>query len=273
MPPSATAGFARVNGAKLYYESLGTGRPLVLLHAGIATHAMWNEQVAPFAEHHRVIRYDQRGFGRSTMPAGAYSDREDVYKLLRWLGLEQAHLIGVSLGGRLAVDFALEHPEMVASLVVVATGPGGRTPDATLTQRWAAVDAAAEAGDTAQAIELELQMWVDGPHRTPEQVDPMVREQVREMETQNFATSTDQGTLIPFDPPAVGRLGEIRAPTLVVVGDLDAPYVLAGATMLAEGITGAQKVVIPGAAHMVTMEQPDVFNRLVLDFLRAVDED
>lgn len=134
-------------------------------------------------------------------------------------------------------------------------------------------DAAAEAGGIAQAIELELQMWVDGPHRTPEQVDPMVREQGREMETQNFATSTDQGILTPLDPPAAGRLGEIRAPTLVVVGDLDVPYVLAGATMLEEGIAGAQKVVIPGAAHMVPMEQPDMFNRLVLDFLRAVDED
>ncbi|HEY7358443.1 MAG TPA: alpha/beta hydrolase, partial [Ktedonobacterales bacterium] len=188
---------------------------------------------------------------------------------LRFLGVERAYLVGSSMGGSLAIDFALEHPEMVAALIPVGAGVSGEQPSDFLLERWKEIDAAAEGGDLAQAVELELRLWVDGPGRSPEQVDPVMREQVRQMNTENFARAPEQeqGQPQPLELPAIARLGEIHAPTLVLVGAHDVPDMLASADLLARGIPGAQKAVMPGAAHLPSMEQPEQFNRLVLKFL------
>lgn len=268
----STLGSVDVNGTRLYYEVIGEGHPLVLLHAGLTTCQMWDAQWETFAQHYRVIRYDLRGFGWSRMPPGPFSQREDLYQLLRFLGIERAYLVGASMGGSLAIDFALEHPEMVAALIPVGAGVSGETPSDFLLERWKEIDAAAEGGDIAQAVELELQLWVDGPGRSREQVDPVMREQVRQMNTENFARAPEQeqGQSQPLEPPAIARLGEIATPTLALVGELDVPDKLASADLLARGIPGAQKVVMPGAAHLPSMEQPEQFNRLVLEFLGSL---
>ena len=264
------SGFAAVNGTRLYREVTGAGHPLVLLHAGIADARMWDEQVAAFAERYTVIRYDARGFGRSDPAVGRFSPRADLAELLSELGAGRAHLVGLSMGGRIALDVAIERPELVSALVVAGSRPSGHPASAELRDAFAAVDAAFEAGDVDGAVELELRMWVDGPRRTPDQVDPTVRERLREMDAALFA-APDEGEPEALDPPAVDRLGEVRAPTLVIVGDQDLPDVLAGADLLASGIPGARKVVVPDAAHMVNMERPEAFNRLVLEFLAGVD--
>jgi 3-oxoadipate enol-lactonase len=264
-------GFAEVNGARLYYEVAGVGHPLVLLHAGIADCRMWDEQVDAFAERHRVVRYDLRGFGRSDMPPGPFAHHDDLRGLLRALGVARAHVLGLSLGGGVALAFALAYPEAVTALIPVAAGAGGGDPPAALLRRWEEIEAAAKAGDLARAVEIELQMWVDGPLRAPDQVDPTVRERVREMNTAIFRREArNEGTPRPLEPPAHRRLGEVRAPTLVIVGDHDQPATVAGADLLARGIAGAGKVVVPGVAHMVNMERPAHFNRLVLDFLQRL---
>ena len=261
-------GFAEVNGARLYYDVAGEGHPLVLIHAGIAHSKMWDEQVDAFAERYQVVRYDARGFGKSALPPGPFAHRDDLRGLLRFLGIERAALVGVSMGGGIAIDFALDHPEGVTALVLVASGVSGNKPSDALIQAWSEIEAVAERGDVAGVIERELRLWVDGPGRTPEQVDPAVRERVRMMETENAAQQEGQeGRSQPLEPPAIDRLGEIRAPTLVVVGDGDVPHILATADLLAAGIPGARKTIMPGVAHMLTMEQPEGFNRLVLDFL------
>ena len=264
------AGFAEVNGARLYYEAVGAGHPLVLLHAGIADGRMWDDQVAAFAERYRVVRYDARGFGRSGAASGSFSPRADLAALFAALGIERARLVGLSMGGALAIDVALEYPELVSALVLAAARPGGLAPSKALRDGWAAVDNAFAAGDVAGAVELELRMWVDGPGRTPAQVDPSVRERVREMDAALLALP-DEGEPEPLDPPAVERLDEIAVPTLVIVGDADQPDVLAGTDVLVEGIPGARKAVIPNTAHVPNMERPAEFNRLVLDFLAGVD--
>jgi 3-oxoadipate enol-lactonase len=105
------SGFAEVNGASLYYESLGQGEPVVLLHAGIADGRMWDEQFGTFAEGYRVVRYDRRGFGRSAMVDGTYSHHDDLRGVLDHLGIEHASFVGCSMGGGAAIDFALGHPE------------------------------------------------------------------------------------------------------------------------------------------------------------------
>lgn len=261
-------GFAEVNGARLYYEVAGAGHPLILIHAGIAHSRMWDEHVDAFAQRYQVVRYDLRGFGQSAMPPGPYAHRDDLYGLLALLEIERAALVGVSMGGGIAIDFALEHPERVTALVPVASGVSGSKPPDALIQSWSEIEAMAEGGDVAGAVELELRLWVDGPGRTPEQVAPAVRERVRIMETENAAQQEGQeGTSQPLEPPAIDRLGEIRAPTLVVVGDGDVPHILTTADRLAAGIPGARRVSMSGVAHMLTMEQPEEFNRFVLDFL------
>jgi 3-oxoadipate enol-lactonase len=264
-------GFATINGAQIRYEEAGSGEPIVLLHAGIADSRMWDDAFAAFAAAYRVVRYDLRGFGESSMPPGPFTMRDDLRALLDHLGIARAHLIGVSMGGGIALDFAIDHPEMVAKLVLVASAIGGRGPSEALRERWREMGAAADRGDWDLVNELELRLWVDGTGRTPDQVDPTVRERVREMNAAviaNEARETGAKPANPLDPPAIGRLGEVAAPTLVVVGALDVPHIVEGADLLAAGIPGARKVVLPGCAHLPPMEAPAEFNRLVLDFLR-----
>lgn len=262
-------GLADINGAKLYYEVDGQGEPLLLLHAGVADSRMWDDQFGVLAQHYRVIRYDLRGFGRSNLPAGLFSNHEDVAGLLNFLGVEQAHVIGISFGGHVALDFTLTYPERVKTLVLGAPAVSGHPPSPEIQRFGAEEESLLERGDVAAATELNLRMWVDGPHRTSDQVDPTIREQVREMQAHAFTIPIPEDAAEqPIEPPAISRLAEVRPPTLILIGDLDVPYMTGLADQLAAEIPGARQEMIPGVAHLLNMEKPEVFNRLVLDFLR-----
>jgi pimeloyl-ACP methyl ester carboxylesterase len=266
------SGTAEVQGARLYYEVAGRGHPLVLIHAGIADCRMWDDQFEVFARRFRVVRYDVRGFGRSDMPPGPFSHQADLAGLLGHLDLGRAYVLGVSMGGLIAIDFTIERPEMVAALIPVASALSGSKPSDGLLAQWATVEEVAEKdGDVPRAVELELRMWVDGPRRTPDQVDPAVRERVREMNTAVFMRALrPEGTPVPLDPPAIDRLGEIVVPTLIIVGDGDQPDIVATADLLAQGIAGARQVVMPGLAHVPNMERPAEFNSIVQEFLGSL---
>jgi pimeloyl-ACP methyl ester carboxylesterase len=264
----ATSGFVEIDGARVFYEAAGAGHPLLLLHAGVADSRMWDDQWGLFTQHYRVIRYDLPGFGQSSMPARAFALHEIAAGMLSHLGIERAHIIGVSWGGRVALDFTLTHPEKVAKLVLVCPSVSGEEPSEEVRRFGEEEEALLERGDLAAASDLNVRMWVDGPHRTPDQVDPTVRERVRVMQHHAFTVPEPEGAeLIRLDPPAIERLADVRSPTLIVIGDLDIEMKLAMAGRLAAEIPGAQQVVIQGAAHMVTMERPAEFNRAVLDFL------
>lgn len=270
--PSDT-GFAEINGAQLYYEVAGAGKPVVFSHAAIADNRMWDDQFAAFAERYRVIRFDHRSMGRSSMPPGPFALREDIYGLMRFLDVERAALIGCSMGGSAVLDCALAHPEAVAALVLVGSGVSGQQISEEEQQQGAAIfgpiEAAIKRGDFDEANELELRLWVDGLRRTSAQVNPAVRERAREMNLNDLKRGHEfeLGQSQPLEPPAIGRLGEVRCPTLVVVGDEDVPPIVATADLLARSISGARKAVIHDAAHLPNMEHPAEFNRLVLDFL------
>lgn len=271
---SAQRGFAEVNGARLYYEVAGSGRALVLVHAGICDERMWDDQFAAFAERYRVIRYDQRGFGQSTLPPGPYALQEDLAALLAQLGVSETAVVGVSMGGSASIDLTLTHPDLVKALVLVGSGLGGANAPGTPEEGalFAAVDAAIEAGDIETANAREVHIWVDGPHRDPAQVNPQMRERVAEMNIRGFreADAWKQTQSLPVEPPASTRLGEIKAPTLVIIGDQDVSEIQTTADILANGIPGARKVVMPNTAHVPNMEQPEQFNQIVLDFLASV---
>lgn len=261
-------GFAPINGAQLYYEGAGAGKPLILLHAGVADSRMWDEQFAIFAQTFRTLHYDLRGFGRSAMPAGQFSHHDDVAGLLDFLQVDRAIVLGISFGGKVAIDFALAYPQRVTALVLGASTVGGTQPSERIFQFWEEEETAVEQGDLETAVELNLQLWVDGPFRQPDEVNADVRQKVGQMQREIFQMDVPEDVEeLRLEPAANGRLAEINTPTLVLVGDLDLPETVEQAKWLAEQIPNAQYAVIPGVAHMLNMEKPTLFNQRVLDFL------
>lgn len=262
-------GFAPVNGAQLYYEICGEGQPLILLHAGVGDGRLWDDQFAVFAEQFRVIRFDLRGFGRSAMPEGRFSNHDDILGLLDFLDVARAVVVGISYGGRIAIDFALAQPQRVSALVLGAPTVSGHKPSERIIQFWEAEEAAVERGDLDTAVELNLRLWVDGLHRQPDEVNPAVRQKVGQMQREILQMDIPENVeAFGLEPAANGRLAEISAPTLVLVGELDLPEMVEQAAWLAEEISSAQQAIIPGVAHMLNMEAPTQFNKLVLDFLQ-----
>ncbi len=268
-------GIAELNDTTFYYEVAGDregGHPLVLLHGGLVDRRLWDDQFAVFAQHYKVIRFDMRGYGDSGLlktDTKPYSQRQDLYVLLQFLGIEKTYLVGLSMGGGLAVDFTLEHPEMVDALITVGASVSGFENEDSGNALWAEADEAFKQRDIARAVEITLRIWTDGPSRKPEEVDHAVRERVRVMSTRNFSRPDDEDAPEPLElePPAISRLSEIHVPTLIVVGDQDVHDILTIADILEKGIAGAKKVVIPGTAHHLNMEKPEEFNRVVVDFL------
>ncbi|MBZ0276227.1 MAG: alpha/beta hydrolase [Anaerolineae bacterium] len=270
---TSQTGFAEINGTKLYYEIAGSGPTLVLLHAGIADSRMWDNQFGVFAQHCRVVRYDLRGYGQSPLVVGTYSHRDDLYQLLQYLKIDRAYLLGCSKGGTTIIDFALEHPEYVAGLISVTASVSGYEFTGSLPKQWSEAVAAFKSGDFERVSELEVQIWVDGPHRAPGQVNAAIRDKVRQMNIiplKNEAKTL--GREQQLDPPAFGRLSEIQAPTMVVIGDLDDPDIVMAGEVMARQIPNAEKWVVSGTAHLPNMEQPEAFNRLILGFLQKQEQ-
>ncbi len=265
--PSFERGFVEMRGADLYYEALGEGEPLILLHDFLMDHRTWDPQFEALAKKYRVIRYDARGHGLSRQAGSPYRYWQDLDRLAEHLGLGRVHLMGLSLGSRTAIDFALERPERLRSLILVAPGVGGyRLQGEDYAANRQQEIAAWRKRDTAGRIEAFLRSWADG-HRSPDEVDPAMREQVRRMVAGNLEGSSRPNEVPPTGAPAGERLGEIHAPTLLLAGSLALSDVHAVTDLLAGGIEGAKKVEIAGAAHMVNMERAGELNRIVLEFL------
>jgi 3-oxoadipate enol-lactonase len=251
----------------LHFEADGSGPGLAFIHAGVADSRMWGAEAARFSPRFRVVRMDLRGFGRSPHSPGRFAYHEDVAEVLRAAGVERAVLVGCSFGSTVAIETALAQPELVERLVLVSPSLGAEE-STEMTRFGDEEEALLERGDLDGATELNLRMWVDGPHRTPDQVAPAVREQVRVMQRDAFSMSVPEGVVRARLEPAAGeRLAEIRVPTLLVVGALDAPFILDAAERLARGIPGARRVVLPGAAHLPTLERPGEFHAALDGFL------
>ncbi len=265
---SMTAGYAEVNGARLYYQEAGEGHPLVLIHADIADHRMWNGQFSTFAQHYRTIAYDRRGFGQSQIGEGQYSEPADLYGLLQYLNVDRVYLIGCSMGGSTTFDFTLEHPDMVDALIPVSAIPVGYPFEGEMPAKEMEMIEALKANDIPQAAEIAAQIWVDGEGRNPDQVDAGVRNLLKEMYVNSLASmeqrDNNQTWLKPY---ANGRLGEIQAPILFIYGDRDEPIFATVGEQVVKKAPHAQQVAFTNTAHMLNMEQPDEFNRIVLDFL------
>ena len=269
-------GYAQIEGARLYYEMAGEGPTLLLVHAGITDRRMWDDQWLAFQSKYRVVRYDMRGFGKSPLTPGSFSNRQDLFGLLRYLEIEHAHFIGCSMGGMTVIDFALEHPEMASSLILVAASVSGYQMRGEMPAQVLELIQARQQGDFKRAAELHVQIWADGFRRGSGRADERMRERVRQMGLEaltnqaDFLKETGFLTEERISPPAVERLSQLIMPALVIAGDLDDENVLNSVDLLAEHMPNAQKRIITGAAHLLSMEKPEEFTQLVMGFLDSI---
>jgi pimeloyl-ACP methyl ester carboxylesterase len=252
-------------GARLCFELAGTGEAVLLVHGNGLDMRMWDDQVEALAREHLVLRYDMRGFGRSSPPDQTpYSPVADARALLDHLGIASAHVVGFSLGGARALDFALAHPEMTGSLVLADAALGGH--------RWAGFAtfmAEVRAAGREGGAEAARCVWSQGALFAPAREQPQAAARLAEMTADYCAWPWigNREHVITSEPPAIERLAEIECPTLVLVGERDLPDFQVIADTLHRGIPGASKAVIPGVGHMTPMEAPGPFNALVLGFL------
>ena len=256
-----------LNGARMHYERSGTGFPVLFIHAGIADSRMWEPQAKAFAKHFDMVRPDLRGFGDTALPPARYSGIADLLALLDHLHIDRAHVVGCSMGGTRALDLALEHPRRVERLVLIAAGISGSNLGERDAALFTEIEEADKAGDMDAVNRAEVRLWVDGPRRREGSAPATVRALVLDMNGRSLHTDWASAESQPIDRPAIGRLSEITAPTLVIAGDQDLPHCLATADLITSKVPGARKVIIKDAAHLPSLERPEEFNRVVLDFL------
>jgi 3-oxoadipate enol-lactonase len=253
-----------------WYDVHGHGPAVVvLIHAGVADSRMWEPQLESFAAGHTVVRVDLPGFGNSPIDTKEISYPGAVRDALDGAGIERAALVGVSGGGSTAINLTLESPERVSALVLVGSGLSGHEWSDDVRAFGAAEEEALERGDIEAAIEANMRMWLAGPRRSLEAIDPAIRERVAEMQRRAFELQKGHDDVLPaqLDPPAHERLGEVRVPTLVVTGDEDVADIHEISDRLVAGISGARRATIADAAHLPNLERPDEFDRIVLGFL------
>jgi pimeloyl-ACP methyl ester carboxylesterase len=250
-----------VDGARLWCEREGEGFPVVLIHPGFWDSRVWDPQFDAFSRFHDTIRYDLRGYGRSDPPGRPYSELRDLLTLLERLDVRRCAIVGCGSGGRLAIDAAIAAPEKIDAIVPVAPVLSGYDwQDEGLRALVDEVDDAVRAGDLRRAMDIELAVWAP-----LSAADPGTG--VRAIAMDNVAVLELDHVMVEEPPPALPRLREVEAATLIVVGDRDLGEIHAIADLVARSVPGALKRVIADADLLVNVRRPDLFNRLVLDFL------
>ncbi len=266
------------NGVEIYYQVAGEGYPLVMAHEFAGDITSWEPQVNYFSRRYRVITYCHRGYPPSEVPNDpeAYSQDlqvEDLYRLLQYLGIEQAHIGGLSMGGTLTVGFAIAHPEMCRSLVIASAGAGSDSGDRErLVASWQSL---------SESMMTEgMEKFADGYARGAERLQFLRKDPVGWAKFHaGLAAHSALGSSLTFRGVQMkrktiyqleGELQNIRIPTLVMIGDEDGPCV-DPAIFMKRNIPGAGLAVFPQAGHTINLEEPDLYNRTVSDFLTAVE--
>lgn len=254
------------SGVKLYYEIRGEGPAVVLIHDGLLHSDVWDAQSQAFATRYKIIRYDRRGYGRSDLSKERYSEVEDLRALLQHLNITRAALIGSSAGGNLCIEYALEYPQQLSALVLVGPVVSGMSfSDHFIRRNQNNSRPLFEKKDIGSTIEN----WSNDPfiiapgHR-------QLRKKMREMLMKNPHNLTHPRLEKPSDRPALGRLSEIKIPTLLIAGEADIPDVHAHIGAIQAGIAKSKRIVMPGVGHLPYFEKPEDFNRVVLEFLTGL---
>jgi 3-oxoadipate enol-lactonase len=253
----------------VWFDVHGDGPAVALVHAGIADSRMWEPQLRTFPQSYRVVRVDLPGFGNSLFESNVVSYRRAIRDALDGAGVERTAVVGTSLGGRAALELALESPERVSALVLVGAGIDDHDWSEEVERFGEEEEAALARGDLDAAVIVNLRLWIAGPRRELDDVAPDVRELVDQMQRQAFRLGKGHDDLQAdrLEPPASARLADINVPTLVVTGDEDVDDIHAIADRLAREIPGAERATIADAAHLPSLERPEEFDRIVLAFL------
>lgn len=257
-----------VNGIDIHYIAAGVGPPVVLLAGFGGDHLSWGLQFAAFRARHHTIALDNRGSGRSSSPDVPYTTRvmaDDTLALLDHLGIDAAHLVGVSLGGMIAQEIALAHPRRVLSLQLHSTAGRADPYLRVLLDTWRLVRA--QLG--REMVQQSMALWLFG-RRTfaerPELIEMLMRQAAAYPYAPSEAGFARQGeATVAHD--ALARLSAVTCPTLITAGEDDALVPPRFARELAERIPHAEMHVIAEAGHMWCWEKPAEFNALTLDFI------
>ena len=262
------SGYINVNGGKLFYEVAGEGEHIVLLHDGTIHREVWNDQFPVLAKNFRVVRYDRRGYGKSSNPQAPFSNIEDLNQLFTQLQLDKAIIFGMSAGGGLAIDFTLKYPEKVNALVLVGAVVSGYGYTTHMLTRGGRVKSFAELFSNLQKV-IKYIGWEDPYTIYPENIKAK-KKCLQLLEANTINVNTDKYTFLkPPDRLAAKFLSEIKIPTLVLVGEYDIPDVHAHSGVIEFGISNAKREIISNSGHLIPLEQPDVFNATVLKFLKS----
>jgi len=265
---TAQSGMAAVANGQLYYEVTGAGDPLVCVHGFGLDRRAWDDQVAVLAQDWQVVRYDARGFGQSTVPTSErYSHADDLKCLLDHLGIARACIVGLSMGGGIAVSFALAYPDMVRGLILI---------DPALisfqwSDDWRSLWQAIEAEGAQHGVVAANERWFQHPLFAPARDNPAAAARLKQMITAYSGWHwINRDRQRRSDPPDIQRLAAIAVPTLIINGARDLPDFHAIARVLQERVPNAQTVVLPGVGHLANMEAPAVVNELIQTFLKTL---
>lgn len=267
------SGYVDIDQTRLYYETAGSGIPLLLVHAGVADCEQWDNEFLGFSQHFQVIRYDMRGYGKSDPVSGPFSHLSDLERVIAELDLAPPLiLMGCSLGGVLSMDYALEHPDMIRALIMIGPGSCGFELDNCTQELFSEAKQAFEEGDLNRLAEIETQMWFDCIHAEPDQVDQSMRAFLYEMNRSVLAREAQVADQIPDEKgkESLTKMAQASFPVLIVVGSKDLPYMHAAADFLTDSIRSARKEIIDDAAHLPNLDQPHVFQEVVGNFLDEV---
>jgi pimeloyl-ACP methyl ester carboxylesterase len=262
----ASSGYITLGDDSIFYETKGTGEAIILIHDGILHREVWDEQFAYFAEKYKVIRYDRRGYGKSSPARGSYSHLEDLKTLFEYLDIDRATLMACSSGGALAIDLALSCPQKVSRLVLVGAVVGGFTYTDHFFTRGGHVPESFT-NDLAECI------WyvTKDPYAIYNENTRAKTKAVSLLEN-NPTRIYSRSRFIRGDKPAYRRLNEIQIPALILVGEFDMPDVHAHAGAMNAGIVNSKRIIISKSGHLIPMEQPALFNSAVSDFMNAGSE-
>lgn len=256
--------FVDVAGSKLYYEECGTGSEAVLLvHDGVAHSAVWDDVWPAFCKRFHTIRYDRRGYGRSPAALTWYSETEDLAALLRDRKVSHAILVASSHGGELSIDFALQYPGVVRQLVLVGAVVSGFPYTDHFLNRGMINSKPFEKGDIAGGLAnwaKDKYLLAPGHEAAKKRLFDLLAANPQDLTHNDYLRPTQ---------PALPRLKEIRVPTLILVGDADIPDVHAHAGAIEAGIPGSKRVIIAETGHLMYLERPEEFNRVVIAFIDA----
>jgi pimeloyl-ACP methyl ester carboxylesterase len=267
-------GYIEVPAGKIYAEADGDGPPVVFVHAGVAHLRMWDEQVAALRDAYRVIRYDTRGYGKTRVADDApYSNYGDLGLVMDHFKVDTAHVAGLSRGAQIALDFAVNEPARTRSLIWVAGGVRGLdVPDDPRDEAvWHQTEELAKNKEWAKIVELETQLWTDGPEQPPTRVDPEVRRKMFQWNLESYSAEQEPSNVSEPEFAAAQALDRLTMPVLAMWGDLDVTSTVKSGEWLAANLPGIRTRVFEGVAHMVNLERPGEFNQLVREFLDEVE--